>query len=292
MNLKSKQILVTGGAGFIGSHLVEALSEKSNVYIIDKYNCDLTDFPKLQKAIREIKPEIIFHLAAFTSPERNVDSEFIFRNNFYSTINLFKALKGDFSLFVNTGTCEEYGDGPTPFKESQTPIPVSPYSASKIASTYYCQMLHNVYDLPIITLRPFLTYGPRQRNTKMLIPSTILSILKNKELKMTKGEQTRDFVYVKDVVEAYIKAAQNKKAIGEIINIGSGKEYKIKDIVSKIIHITKSNLKPQKVLPYRKGETMHFYCSNLKAKKLLGWQPKTSFEQGLIKTIDWYKNNI
>ncbi len=243
--------------------------------------------------IKSSRPEVVFHLASFTSPERDVNFPFMVQNNFFGTVNLFKALNGKFDLFINTGTCEEYGNGPVPFNEEQLPISVSPYSVSKIITTYYCGMLHATYNLPVATLRPFLTYGPRQRNAKMLIPSSILNALKNEPLKMTRGEQTRDFIHVNDVVEGYILAAKSKKALGEVINIGSGKEYKIKDIVQKVYGLVGSKVKPLiGALPYRVGETMHFYCSNKKAKKLLAWEPKVKFEDGLKKTVDWYKEKF
>ncbi len=311
MSLQGKNVLVTGGVGFIGSHLAERLvKERASVSIIKKktsdtlsidsfkdkisiYDCDLKDYPSVKKVIRSARPDIVFHLASFTSPERDVDVRFVMENNFFSTVNLFKALNGKFDLFINTGTCEEYGNGPVPFDEGQLPISVSPYSASKIITTYYCGMLHMAYNLPIITLRPFLTYGPRQRNSKMLIPSSILNAFQNEPLKMTKGDQTRDFIHVSDVVEGYILAAKSKKALGEIINIGSGKEYKIKDVVQKVYGLVGGKAKPLiGAIPYRVGETMHFYCSNKKAKKLIGWQPEVKFDDGLKSTVDWYKEKF
>ena len=311
MSLQGKNVLVTGGAGFIGSHLAERLiKEKASVSIIKEkasdtlsvdsfkeklkmYDCDLKDYGSVKKVLRTVQPDIIFHLASFTSPERDVNFSFVVKNNFFGTVNLIKALRGKFELFINTGTCEEYGNGPVPFDEEQLPISVSPYSLSKIITTYYCGMLHATYNLPVITLRPFLTYGPRQRNSRMLIPSSILNSLKNEPLKMTKGEQTRDFIHVNDVVEGYILTAKSKKAIGEVINIGSGKEYKIKDIVQKIYGLVGSKAKPLiGALPYRTGETMHFYCSNKKAKKILGWSPTISLEDGLKETVDWYKEKF
>src|SRR5205085_2108423 len=136
--------------------------------------------------------------------------------------------------FVQTGTFEEYGTGPVPFVEDQREEPVSPYSASKAAATHFCQMLHRSLHYPVIVLRPCLMYGPFQ-SADMFIPSLIDSCLRGQDFPMTSGEQTRDLSYVSDVIEAYLLAIRRPKAIGEVINIGSGQEYKIKDVAKKIV---------------------------------------------------------
>ena len=310
MNLQGKEVLVTGGAGFIGSHLVERLvNEKANISVIKKqttsiinlenckddiklHNCDLTDFENLNKIVKEIKPSIIFNLASYSTVNPSDDVNFVLNNNFQTTVNLFKSLNGNFDIFLHTGSVAEYGNGQVPFKEGQLPIANSQYSLAKICSTYYCQMLYEMNKLPITILRPFLTYGPRQSSFNMLIPRTILYSLENKEIQMTKGEQTRDCIYVDDVVEGFIKAAKYKEAIGQIINLGTGKEHTIKEIVLKIVELTGSIVRPEFNLEYRPAESMHSYCSNEKAKKLLNWEPEYTLEQGLEKTVGWYKEKF
>ena len=308
--LEGKSILVTGGTGFIGSHLVERLiREKAEVAVIKRqtsslinlegikdkikfYDCDLTDYENLNRIVKEINPSVVFHLASYAFVEPDIDIDFILKNDFYSTINLFKALNGNFDLFVQTGTVAEYGNGEVPFREEQAPIANSPYALAKIFSTKYCQLLNKRDNLPIAILRPFLTYGPRQSNFKMLIPNTILHALKEESFPTTKGEQTRDTIYVEDVVDGYIKAATSSKAVGEIINLGTAEEHSVKDIISKIIELTGSKIKPDFNLPYRPAEAMRSFCSNEKAKKLLGWEPKYSLENGLKETIAWYKEKF
>ncbi|MEK6974144.1 MAG: NAD-dependent epimerase/dehydratase family protein [Nanoarchaeota archaeon] len=304
-NFSETRVLVTGGNGFIGSHLTERLvSLNADVSVFSRsgnsikindlikkikfFKVDLTNKDLLRKSVKSIEPEIIFHLASETNVSRDISLlEDNINNNLMGTLNLLNALSNiKYNVFVNTGTCEEYGNGKVPFSEDQTPTPVSPYSASKVATTYYCKMLYETQKLPITTLRPFLTYGPKQVNN-MLIPSSIISALQNKDFQMTRGEQTRDFIYVENVVEAYLKAAYSKRAIGEIINIGSGKERKIIDTVKLILKLTESRSKIDDSLPYRPGETMHFYCSNKKAKDLLDWQPTTELGVGLKRTIEW-----
>jgi nucleoside-diphosphate-sugar epimerase len=145
--------------------------------------------------------------------------------------------------------------------------------------------------LPIVTLRPFLIYGPSQ-DTNMFIPSLIHHCLEGKDFPMTKGDQTREFNYVDDIVDAYLLAAFCPKAVGEIINIGNGIEYKIKDVAEIIVKMMGSPIKLLiGNLSKRPGEASHFFCSNEKAKRLLGWFPKFSLDEGLKKTIEWFTNN-
>lgn len=306
--LQDIRVLVTGLSGFIGSHLARRLlkegaevhglvRENSNLWRIQdiknqiNLHCiDLLDFESVRKAVQDIKPQKVFHLAAYVDVRRSFEvMDEMIEVNIKGTLNLLMALDGTaYDCFINTGTCEEYGDNPVPFREDQIPNPVSPYSASKVSTTMFCQMLYKTMELPIIILRPFLTYGPMQESN-MLIPSVIKKAIKRERFGMTEGEQTREFNYVEDIVDGFIKASLSKRAIGEIINIGNGKEYKVKDVVLKILNTMGNPIEPLiGALPYREGETIHFYCDNTKARELLGWNPKVSLDEGLKKTIDWY----
>ena len=302
------RVLVTGVTGFIGSHLARKLLEEgaivhgmvqedSDLWRIQDikervqiHYADLRDYVSVKKVVQRARPQKIFHLAACVDVSRSFEVlDRMIEVNLQGTLHLLQAL-GDtnYDCLLNTGTCEEYGDNPVPFRENQIPNPVSPYSAAKAATTIFCQMLHKTMGLPIITLRPFLTYGPKQDNA-MLIPALIRSALRREDFEMTAGEQTREFNYVDDIVDGYIRASQTDQAIGQIINIGNGREYRVKDVVLRILDLMGNPIKPLLgALPYREGETMHFYCDNSKAKKLLNWHPKTSLEKGLKKTIDWY----
>lgn len=306
---KEKKVLVTGANGFIGYHLTKRLitegarvnafmhtREKRIKQLEDNcsiFSVSLTDKDRVDGLIKEIRPEIIFHLAAAVNVNR--DAELIgdmMNVNFQGTVNILDALTNvGYDCFINTGTCEEYGDNPVPFKEDQCPRPVSPYSVSKASCTLYCSMLSKTRNYPIVTLRPFLTYGPFQIS-RMLIPDTIMKVLKKEEFKMTKGEQTREFNFIDDIIDGYLKAAITPEARGEIFNIGNGREYTIKEVVMRILDILGNPIIPSiGALPYREGETWHFYCDNSKAKKILNWTPKVDLMEGLKITIDWFLSN-
>jgi len=311
--LHGRRVLVTGATGFIGSHLVRRLLEEgaevhafirqgSNTFRIEDitsrlmvWSGDLTDDSSVGACIKSAKPQIVFHLATFRNVERDLRLiSAMIDTNIKGMVNLLKTITDEkipLQCFINTGTCEEYGDARVPFHEDMREIPVSPYSASKVAGTYFCQMIHKTMNVPIVTLRPFLAYGPQQ-DADMFIPSLIYHCLAKREFLMTAGDQTREFNYVDDIVDAYILAAECQRAVGEIINIGNSLEYKIKDVADMIVQMMGNPIRLLiGALPKRAGETEHFFCSNEKARTILGWRPKTSLDIGLRKTIEWYKHH-
>jgi nucleoside-diphosphate-sugar epimerase len=309
--MSKERYLVTGGTGFIGSYITNKLvSQNKDVYIFalsDKENWrideeekvnilygDISNFDRINSVVREINPTFIFHLAAYVNVDRDLSAiDKAIDINFRGTLNLLKALNEiDYKLLINTGTCEEYGIGEVPFVEDQKEHPVSPYSFSKTTNTYLCELFANIYKMPIITVRPFLTYGPKQVSN-MLIPQLIYSGINSKKLELTSGEQTRDFIFVEDVADAYIKFSENYKKIKkhEIFNIGTGLELKIRDVVKIISSYFPDTNFELGALNYRKGETMNFYSSSDKIKSLLQWEPNYNFKEGIKKTISWWTNS-
>jgi nucleoside-diphosphate-sugar epimerase len=314
MNLQGIKILVSGGTGFIGSHLVKHLLEaNAKVFVIVRKNSsthrisdvlekiqiiegDLTNENSIFQALQIAQPEYIFNVAGVRKVDRDIrllgPSLDI---NLNGVLNFFKGiLKLDLPIkgFVQTGTFEEYGNGSVPFVETQREEPVSPYSASKLAATQFCQMLYKSLKYPVTVLRPCLMYGPHQEKD-MFIPLLIDACLKNQDFPMTTGQQTRDIAYVEDIVEAYLKCIDCPGAVGEVINIGTGREIQIKELAKIIVNLTqsKTNLLFGSV-PTRIAEVKRLFCNNLKAKQILNWEPRISLEEGLIKTIKWYRENM
>ena len=319
-----KKIIVTGGLGFIGSNLIELLLKKNfkvlnidkNTYSSNFYNvkefknnrnysfikCDIAN-RKISKIISKFKPDGIFNLAAETHVDRSIDNpeNFIKSNIFgvYNILESFKSysIKNKKTKLIHISTDEVYGDilfGRT--KENYPYNPSSPYAASKASSDHLVSSYVRTYKIPAIITNCSNNYGPKQHPEK-LIPKLIYNILTNKSLPIYgKGTNSREWIYVEDHCEALIKIFKDGK-IGSFYNIGSNKNLINLDISKKLIKIAKTKIKIGKNVKIkfvrdRPGHDIRYALNSNKLIKELKWKPKTSFETGLIKTFDWYLNNV
>lgn len=301
--------LVTGATGFVGSCIVrELVRQKKHVSIItrnerlnwrlhdissklDVYECDLLS-ESLNIVVEKIKPTYIFHLASYGSlPSENIMVQMI-DVNIMGTINLINAAKKHgFKLFINTGSSSEYGVKNRKIKESDLTAPVNDYGVTKTAATLFCQKEAIRNNLPIITFRLFSPYGYFEDKSR-LIPSVITRAFENKSIELSFPRNVRDFIFIEDVVDAYMKAIGCKINPGDIFNIGTGKQRQISDVASLVLQITSSNsrivwgkVKNQ----VRQVEPKKWEADISKIRKILGWQPKHELHMGLKKTIDWFK---
>ena len=302
-------VLVTGPTGFIGYHLLEALislgarpsvlSRRKSPSLSDEFCLigDVTDRSYVLEAVSAVCPSYVFHLAA--NKNRCIDSEAFrtsFEQNLLGTLNLVEACEKLPSLksFVAIGTCEEYGDSDGPYHENMREAPVSAYSCSKSAVTNLLQTYWRVKAFPVTILRPSLAYGPMQKDD-MFLPCLIQALLKGERFPMSSGCQTRDFIYVEDLINAILAAACCQDARGEIINVCSGAPVRIKDLATMVADLVgKDTLKLLEIgkIENRPGEIMDYRPDNVKARKLLGWHPKVQLFDGLNRTIDFYRSQL
>lgn len=297
--IKGASVLVTGASGFMGRHLSRRLSVAIPRLFLavhqpaafdsgEVLEMDLTDPGSIHLALSAARPEIVFHLAAFTDVSR--DPELEERHNavnFQGTLDLARALKNyGVKRMVHFGTCEEYGDGEVPFSESQPPRPVSPYSASKARATEALQGLWREESFPVVIVRPFLTYGPGQ-NRKRFLAQAIDAAIHDRALPMTPGRQTREFNHVEDVLEGVLQTAAVEGIEGEIINIACGEERRLDEVAHQVFRLAGASVGPDLgALPYREGEAMRFFGSTEKCRRLLGYKTGIHFEEGLKSLID------
>ena len=318
MNLKGKTVLVTGADGFIGSHLVEKLvAENANVKAFVFYNSfntwgwldklsknildeieifsgDIRDSNGVRTAMKDC--HIVFHLAAliaipfsYHSPESYIDT------NVKGTLNIVQAAKDyDIERVLITSTSEVYGTAQyVPIDESHPRQPQSPYSASKIGADSIAESFYRSFDVPLIIVRPFNTYGPRQ-SARAIIP-TIITQLLNGSSKIYLGDirPSRDLLYVKDTVAGFVEIAKASSLIGQDCNISSASEISMKSLAEELIKQINPSAKiiaDNKRLRPTKSEVFRLYGSNKKIKENTNWALQYSLSEGLKETIEWFKN--
>jgi NAD dependent epimerase/dehydratase len=319
MLLKKSRVLVTGAGGFIGSHLVRALVEKgSKVSALVHYN-SRNDWGRLEELPREIIEKVkvvsgdvrdpffvkkitldadaVFHLAAAIAiPFSYVAPEHYVETNIKGTLNVMEAARANKTRkVIHTSTSEVYGTAQyTPIDEKHPLVGQSPYSASKIAADKIAESYHRSFGLPVVTVRPFNTFGPGQ-SARAVIPTIISQLLTQKgEVKVGSVGPVRDFTYVKDTVEGFISAAE-RGADGETINLGTGRGISVGELIKTISSI--AGIKPKiitdkiRIRP-AKSEVFTLISDASKARRSLGWKPSHTLEEGLEKTIDYVRAHI
>jgi NAD dependent epimerase/dehydratase len=318
MEWTGTRVLVTGAAGFIGSHLTEELVNRgARVHAMVRYNSrnswghlevlpddaksklkviagDVRDSFFVDAAVQGV--DIVFHLAAliaipysYAAPESYVDT------NVKGTLNVLQAARRHGTgKVVHTSTSEIYGTARyTPIDEDHLPQGQSPYSASKIGADKLAESFFRSFDLPVATIRPFNTFGPRQ-SARAVIPAIISQALSRDRLELGSLSPVRDLTYVSDTVNGFIRIAEVSETVGEVINIGTGSGVTIGELAERVLSLLDMK-KPivvaeERVRPER-SEVFKLICNNSKAQQLLNWQPQVSLNDGLRSVIDWVRAN-
>jgi NAD dependent epimerase/dehydratase len=316
MNLAGKLVLVTGGGGFIGSHLAERLVEiGARTRVLVHYNAngtwgwldqseaqkeievvagDICDRDSVMRAVRD--SEIVFHLAALIAIPYSYDSPASYvRTNVEGTLNVLQAAREcGAGRVIHTSTSEVYGTARhVPIDEEHPLQGQSPYSASKIGADKLAESFHLSFGVPVVTLRPFNTFGPRQ-SARAVIPTIITQCLTGDSVRLGNLSPTRDMNYVANTVDGFVRAATAAGAVGKTINIGSGSEISIGDLAEKIAGIVGRSIsietEDERTRPER-SEVDRLLAQNALASEILGWKPEVSLEEGLKRTVEWIRDH-
>jgi nucleoside-diphosphate-sugar epimerase len=301
---------VTGGTGFIGSHLARRLARlKAEVHIVDRcgqpealarladareavrvHLVDLEQRLALAALVEHVRPQVVFHLAGRVDLARTPEmTDACLYENVLATANLFWALKDRSpQALVFTSTSEVYGHNTVPFHEEQAVAPPSPYAISKVAAEHFCRLFHALHNSPTVILRLSTVYGPAQA-TARLIPSTILAALRGTPLRVTSGEHQRDFLFVDDAVDGLLSAAVTVRARGRTINLGQEQPVRLRDVIDTIRRLIGSAWEPSYGELVRVNEPAVMCSSSRQAEALLQWRPRVGLEEGLRATIEAYR---
>lgn len=315
--LRDATVLVTGGTGFLGSHLTRRLAAagcRTSLAIRPKssldriadvsppprfVHIDIAQQDSLDACVRTVRPDVVFHLAGLTAARQSAgqvgasDNSLArsFDVNLMGTLRVFQAIVSlaPTARVVRAGTIAEYGVGPMPGREDQRGEPASPYGASHLAATQLGESLFRQLGLAVTTLRLALTYGPAQSET-FFIPALIKACLDGQPFEMTQGSQTRDYLYVDDVIDALVQAAIVPGLAGEVLNVGSGHEYRIADVAALIVTLTGGVTALRKARVNGGTDPLRLVCEPSHGQKLLHWHARTSIADGLEQTIGWHRS--
>ncbi|MDO8671769.1 MAG: NAD(P)-dependent oxidoreductase [Dehalococcoidia bacterium] len=309
--MNNKRVLITGAAGFIGANLVrELLGQGARVHAIVRpatklwrfagiaseltlHTGDLTDGERLREIVGEVRPEIIFNLAArgIVHSERNRWETV--RTNVLCTANLLEVTSQiDYQRLVHVGSSTEYGANSKPMKESDRLEPLTLFGASKAAASLLCQQVSRTEKRPIVVLRPFSVYGHWEPPTR-LIPTAILAVLRNQTIDLTSPRYRRDFIFVEDVTEACILAALSDKAVGQILNIGTGRQWNNEEVVSMVQDVLGQKVEVRVGnFPPRVSDTDNWVSDTRKTRRLLSWEPHHSLHSGIEKSAAWFRQRL
>ncbi len=309
----SSEILVTGGAGFIGSNIVRALAQKNNVTVVDdlseghlenlegvKVNFvkqDIRNTEFLEKLFKEKKFDKVFHLAASFANQKSIDfpTQDLEINGMATLHLLEQCTKHKVGKFVYASSSCVYGPTKEKMSEEQKPLPETPYAITKLLGEYYTQFYHDFHKLNTTTVRYFNVYGPCEypgpyRN---VIPKFLSLAFQGKALAITgTGKETRDFTFVEDAATATILASEKPEAKGQVINIGTGKPTKIIDLANEVNHATANKARIEFIPKRNWDHISHRLAEVEKMKTLLGYTPRTSLREGISKTSEWFKKNV
>ncbi len=294
----AQRILITGANGFIGSHLCHRLEqEQAEVHAVYRtqrpldegkarwWQADLSDEASVRGLFRDIRPDVIFHLASHVKGAPNLEHMLpTFRSNLQSTVNLLTlAAEKGCKRMVITGSLAE------PEPENGELFPSAPYAAAKWASSGYARMFHALYKLPVVIARVFMVYGPAQQDLTKLIPYVTLSLLRGEKPKISSGGRPVDWIYVSDVVDGFMALAETPGIDGGTFEIGSGSLISIREIVQQLASIVDPKAKVEfGALPDRPLEPTRI-AKTAETFARLGWKPKVSLQDGLERTVDWYR---
>lgn len=319
MKLEFKRVLVTGAGGFIGSHLVEGLADRGcQVRCFVRYNSrndygllqdipaekrstveviagDLRDADAVRKAVELV--DVVFHLGSLIAiPYSYVHPREVIETNVMGTLNVMLAARDrGVSKVVHTSTSEVYGTALyVPIDEKHPLQGQSPYSASKIGADKIVESFYASFELPVTTIRPFNTYGPRQ-SARAVIPTIITQALTQHEVYLGAVTPTRDFTYVSDIVEAFIKIAECDETVGRTFNVGSDFEISIGELADRIMRLIGKDIKivqDKRRMRSEKSEVQRLWADNTLAQSTFGWRPSIPLEEGLQRTIDWISAHL
>lgn len=304
----SKRVLVTGASGFVGANLGRRLvAEGHDVHLVLRsqhstwrlagnedvavHQADLRDAASVRRALRDIKPDWIFHLAAHGAYSSQTNLREMVESNLAGTINLVEAcLESGFESFVNTGSSSEYGLKDGAPAETEQLEPNSPYAVTKAAATMYCRFAARKHGARIRTLRLYSVYGPWEEPTR-LIPTLIVNGLHGRLPALVDPKVARDFVYIDDVCDAYLAAAADTAADPDaIFNVGTGVQSSLAQVVQVARHLLAIDAEPRwGSMPNRVWDTTTWVADSTKIRHELGWEPRHPLEAGLSATIDWFR---